>query len=173
MTPAPGHRTWRRTTQALVLAVLAVGTLLPAAPAQAASRVRDVTIDCAGDAVSGHVTMTDPVEGTMLVELFTAERASQKPGTKVAEKTVPTSEWANEVGYSFSLADHAPYYRVRATIGRSSRTSAAVGDPTCAPPAQVPEAGAAGLLLLVMGGAAGAVFWVRRRSATRAGAAAA
>ncbi len=167
MIPAPGHRRWRRATQAVILVALAVGSLLPAAPALAASRVRDVTIDCAGDVVAGHVTMTHPAPGTMLVELFAVQKASRKSGTKLGERTVSTSEWENEVSYSFTLPEHAPFYRVTATIGGSSRTSAAVGDPTCAPPAQVSEAGTAGLLLLVMGAAAGVVYRVRSRSAAR------
>jgi hypothetical protein len=165
------HRRWRRATQALVLVAIAVGTLLPAAPAMAAAmRVRDVTIDCAGDIVAGHVTMTSAATGTMTAELYVSDtsRTTSKM-TKIGSTTVKTGEWMNEVAYTFTLAKHYKWYRVKATIGSSSRISAAVGDPTCAPPAQVSEAGAAGLLLLVMGAAAAGVLWFRSRSASRAG----
>lgn len=166
------HRRWRRATQALVLVAIALGTLLPAAPATAAAmRVRDVTIDCAGDVVAGHVTMTSAATGTMTAELYVSDTTRTTSGmTKIGTpQLVKTGEWMNEVAYSFTLAKHYKWYRVKATIGSSSRISAAVGDPTCAPPAQVSEAGAAGLLLLVMGAAAGGVLWFRSRSASRAG----
>ncbi|MFN0282083.1 MAG: hypothetical protein ACKVZ6_08950, partial [Kineosporiaceae bacterium] len=162
---------WRRTTRVALLVALAAGTLLPAAPAFASgSRVRDVTIDCAGDVVAGHVTMTNPTTGTMRVVLYGTEGTKGNAArTQLAETTVKTVPWENEVAYRFTLSSRHKAYRVKATIGSSSRTSAAVGDPTCAPPAQVPEAGLAGLVLLVMAGAAGGVVWFRVRSAAPAG----
>ena len=164
MPTAPSHRWWRRATQGVLLVALALGTLVPAAPALAAMKVRDVTIDCAGDVVAGHVTMTDAATGTMTAELFVSDTTRDRAKmTKIASQTVTTGEWMNEVSYSFRLAKHYKWYRVKATIGASSRFSAAVGDPTCAPPAQVPEAGVAGLVLLVMAAAAGGVVLVRRR----------
>ena len=165
MPTAHSHRRWRRATQGVVLVALALGTLLPAAPALAAMKVRDVTIDCAGDIVAGHVTMTDAAVGTMTAELYfsdtTRDRAKM---TKIGTQTVKTGDWMNEVAYSFTLPKHYNWYRVKSTIGSSSRFSAAVGDPTCAPPAEVPEAGVAGLVLLVMGAAAGGVLWFRSRA---------
>lgn len=165
---APSHRWWRRAARGVVLVALAIGTLVPAAPAMAAMKVRDVTIDCAGDIVAGHVTMTDAAPGTMTAELYvsdtTRERALMK---KIGSTTVSTGDWMNEVGYRFTLDKHYKWYRVKAIIGSSSRFSAAVGDPTCAPPAQVPEAGVAGLVLLVMGAAAAGVVLVRRHRSAR------
>ena len=141
------HRRWRRATQALVLVAIALGTLLPAAPAMAAAmKVRDVTIDCAGDIVAGHVTMTSAATGTMTAELYVSKTSRDAAKmTKIDKQTVRTGEWMNEVAYTFTLPAHYKWYRVKATIGSSSRVSAAVGDPTCAPPAEVPEAGIAGL----------------------------
>jgi hypothetical protein len=166
---APSHRWWRRAAQGVVLVALAVGTLVPAAPAMAAMKVRDVTIDCAGDLVAGHVTMTDAATGTMTAELYVSDSTRDRAKmTNLGSQTVKTGEWMNEVSYSFRLAKHYKWYRVKATIGGSSRFSAAVGDPPCAPPAQVPEAGLAGLVLLVMGAAAGGVVLVRRHRSGRA-----
>ena len=168
MPTAHSHRRWRRATQGVVLVALALGTLLPAAPALAAMKVRDVTIDCAGDIVASHVTMTDAAAGTMTAELYVSDTTRDRAKmTKIGTQTVKTGDWMNEVAYSFSLSKHYNWYRVKATIGTSSRFSAAVGDPTCAPPAQVPEAGVAGLVLLVMGAAAGGVVLVRRRRSAR------
>ena len=165
---APSHRWWRRAAQGVVLVALAIGALVPAAPALAAMKVRDVTIDCAGDVVAGHVTMTDAAIGTMTAELYVSDSSrSRGKMTKIASQTVKTGDWMNEVAYSFSLTKHYKWYRVKAIIGSSSRFSAAVGDPTCAPPAQVPEAEVAGLVLLVMGAAAGGVVLVRRRRSAR------
>ncbi|WP_088318872.1 hypothetical protein [Kineosporia sp. R_H_3] len=171
MPTAGTHRRWRRATQALVLVAIALGTLLPAAPAMAAAmKVRDVTIDCAGDTVAGHVTMTSAATGTMTAELYVSN-TSRTPSkmTKIGSQVVKTGPWMNEVAYGFDLTKlgtgkHYTWYRVKATIGTSSRFSAAVGDPTCAPPAEVPEAGVAGLVLLVMGAAAGGVLWFRSRA---------
>lgn len=158
-------RWWHRSTRAVLLVALALGALLPAAPAFAASRVRDVTIDCAGDFVRGHITMTDPEVGEVKVTLYGTKTTGRSAArTKLGETVLKTGPWENEIAYSFPLnGKHHAYYRVKATIGSSARTSAAVGDPTCAPPAQVSEAGLAGLLLLVMGAAAGGVVWVRNR----------
>jgi hypothetical protein len=172
MAPGPAPSRWRRTTRLTLLVALTAGTLLPASPALAtSSRVRDVTIDCAGDVVSGHITMTNPTKGMVRVVLYgTKGTKSSAPRTQLAETTVPTVPWENEVAYTFRLPNHAhKYYRVKATIGSTARTSAAVGDPTCAPPTSVPEAGLAGLLLLVMGAAAGGVAWMRSRSLAEAG----
>ncbi len=172
MLPAPAPSWWRRTTRVALLVALAAGTLLPAAPAFASgSRVRDVTIDCAGDVVVGHITMTNPTTGTMRVVLYGSKGTkSSAARTQLAELTVKTVPWENEVAYSFRLAGHDHrYYRVKASIGSSARTSAAVGDPTCAPPTSVSEAGIAGLLVLVMGAAAGGVAWMRSRALTKPG----
>jgi hypothetical protein len=170
MPPAPPRARRNRIIRAVLLVTLAAGTLLPAAPALAASRVRDVTIDCAGDVVAGHVTMTDPEHGTVRVVLYGATATGSKaPRVQLAETAVATTPWENEVAYSFRLPSRHAAYRVTATIGNSRRTSAGVGDPTCAPPAQVPEAGLAGLVLAVMAAAVGGVVWIRARRTARAG----
>lgn len=166
-TSAATPRWWHRSARAVLLVAVALGTLLPAAPAFAAPRVRDVTIDCAGDIVRGHVTLTDPEDGASIrVVLYGTKSTSRNaPRTQLGkELLLRTSRWENEVGYSFTLPNHDyPYYRVKASIGSTARTSAAVGDPTCGPPTSVPEAGLAGLLLLVMGATAGGVYWMRSR----------
>jgi len=124
----------------------------------------------AGDTVAGHVTMTSAATGTMTAELYVSN-TSRTPSkmTRIGSQVVKTGPWMNEVAYGFNLSKlgtgkHYTWYRVKATIGTSSRFSAAVGDPTCAPPAEVPEAGVAGLVLLVMGAAAGGVLWFRSRA---------
>ena len=159
------HRVARVARVAGLVAATGAAGLAGAGPAAAGPVAGGVSIDCAGDAVVGHVRLRDPERGVARVTLLGSSGGDRF--VPLARTSVRTAPGVREISYSFALARHRAQYRVRADVGAGSRTSQVVHDRTCQPPAAVPEAGSAVAIPLAMGAAGGAAWYLRRRRAGR------
>ena len=139
-----------RRVLALVLATLIAALTLfaPTSAWAAAKEVRSVSAACAGDSLSGDISLRSFPTGSQLV--LTLERQDNGWSDTPEQLLVTTVNGVTDYAYSFDVSGHkdAKAWRVRAedVTSGTSRTSGRIAVSACAPPAQLPEAPIAVLL---------------------------
>lgn len=170
MRTTPSLLAGRGSRAVVAMAAVAVGALATAPAAAAVESpppsgpahrtiVRSLTIDCAGDTVAGHVGLVHPSTATATITLLGRHHGTW---SVLSSTTAPVQTNTNELAYTFALTGHVSAYRVLARVGDSKRKSHVIGDRTCQPPTEVPEAAAAAAVPAVMA-LTGGFFWLRRR----------
>ena len=152
------------TLQSKVLAASFCG-----AEAAATTTVSSVSIDCSGDLVNGTAALADPPSTSIPGQVALQGRATgATTWTTLASRNLTVAPGTTSLPYDFSIAGrHTGEYRAFGRVNNGTiRYSDVIGDATCAPPAEVPEAPAALLLPLSMAAGAGVVVAVRRRRTT-------
>ena len=157
------------TSAAAALSVgLAPGLAVAAPPAQAFTAAH---LSCAGDTLSGSVTVLATTSATMTVRLQT--RSTESPGGSGFTSTRVTAGvdvTPGKKGYTWSfntvgLPATVKAYRAVLTLGALTDTTNVVPAARCAPGQEVPEVPAALLVPLTLSTTGVAVLELRRRAA--------
>ena len=155
----------RAFTLALAAFIAALALFAPASAWAAPKEVRSVSASCAGDSLSGTVSLRNFPSGSQLV--LTLERQDNGWSATNQQLLITTAGQVTDYPYSFNVAalKDAKAWRVAAVdvASGTNSTSGRVSVASCAPPAQLPEAPIAILLPASMLLTAAAWFGLRRR----------
>jgi hypothetical protein len=157
-------RVRRCATIAAACALVATLGVVPSGPAWAAPRT-DATITCAGNTLTGTLTVTGAAAGTVVTMRVEVQTTGWT--TTPLTRTVSVMSGQTAYPYTFDVSGYQTVkaYRLLVAVGSATTQSQRLDRDSCAPPTQVPEVPAPLAIPLTFAATILLTEAVRRRSA--------